>query len=210
MGDIVRVLHVDASARTGGSASRRLSAFFVEQLKRRGLDLEVDRLDLAASPPQHFGAVETAAIYLPPQDHTPEMAEALRTSDALCDRLLAADAIVCGVPIYNFGMPSAFKAFVDNVSRSGRTFEFTERGHVGHLAGKRAVFLVSSGGNYRPGAMFDGMDCLTPHLKTIFGFLGLTEADIIHAHPTQFEGPDAKEKALQDTEAAAAALAASW
>ena len=206
----MKVLHVDTSARSSGSVSRRLSAHFLRQLERNGLALEVDRLDLALSPPRHFGPAQTSAIYLPLQDHTAEMTAALQESDALCDRVLAADAIVCGVPIYNFGMPSAFKAFVDNISRSGRTFAYTDEGPVGHLTGKKAVFLIASGGNYRAGTLFDGMDCLTPHLKTIFAFLGLTDPGIIHAHPTQFEGPDARARALQEAEAAAKALAHAW
>lgn len=209
-GSDVRVLHIDASARTAGSASRRLSAHFVRELAGNGLELAVDRLDLAVSPPRHFGAAQTAATYLPIEEHTTEMTAALAESDALCDRVLAADAIVCGVPVYNFGMPSVFKAFIDHVSRRGRTFDYTDRGLVGHLAGKKAAFLISSGGDYRPGAMFHGMDGLTPHLTTIFGFLGLTDPDIIHAQPMQFDGPAAKEAALDDAEAAATAVAKTW
>ena len=209
-GPDVRVLHIDASTRVSGSASRRLSAHFVRELAGNGLELAVDRLDLAVSPPRHFGAAQTAATYLPIDEHTAEMAAALAASDALCDRVLAADAIVCGVPIYNFGMPSAFKAFIDHIARRGRTFDYTDRGLVGRLAGKKAAFLIASGGDYRPGAMFHGMDGLTPHLTAIFAFLGLTDPDIIHAQPMQFDGPAAKEKALTEAEAAATALARTW
>ncbi len=206
----MRVLHIDASVRADGSASRRLSAHFVRELAGNGVELEIDRLDLVESPPRHFGPAQTDATYVPIEAHSAEMTAALAESDLLCDRVLAADAIVCGVPIYNFGMPSAFKAFIDHIVRRGRTFDYTDRGLVGHLAGRKAAFLIVSGGDYRPGAMFEGMDGLTPHLKAIFAFLGLTDPDIINAQPMQFEGPAAKEKALNDAEAAATALAKAW
>ena len=206
----MKLLHIDASVRTEGSSSRRLSAFFVDKLRDHGIPLVVDRLDLAATPPRHFGPVQTAAMYLPVEEHTPEMNGALDESDALATRVLAADAIVCGVPIYNFGMPSAFKAFIDNISRSGITFQYSETGLVGNLSGKHMAFLISAGGNYRPGAMFDGLDCLTPHIKAIMGFLGVSAPDIIHAYPTLFEGPEIKNKMIAEAEARAADVAQRW
>lgn len=206
----MRILHLDASVRFEGSTSRQLSQFFIDKLRENGLSFEIDRLDLAETPPNHFGPVQTAAVYVSISDHTPEMKAALSESDALAARVMAADALVCGVPLYNFGMPSAFKAFVDNVSRSGITFEYTESGLVGRLAGKYMAFLTSAGGNYREGAVFEGLDCLTPHIRTIFGFLGVPEPDLIKAHPTTFEGVEAKEKAIAEAEARAAEVAARW
>ncbi|QPH54807.1 FMN-dependent NADH-azoreductase [Pontivivens ytuae] len=205
----MKLLHIDASLRAEGSASRALSAFFLEELRAGGLTLDIDRLDLAEDPPDHFGPVHAAAIYLPVEQHTEEMKTALAASDALATRVLAADALVISTPVYNFGMPSALKAFIDHVSRSGLTFSMTETGIVGHLAGKRIAILASAGGNYRPGAMFDGLDCLTPHLRAIFGFLGAAP-DIILAHPTTFEGPEMKAQAIREAEDAARALAQTW
>ena len=206
----MRILHLDASVRSEGSTSRRLSQFFIDKLRENGLSFEIDRLDLAETPPNHFGPVQTAAMYLQIPEHTAEMKAALAESDGLAARVMAADALVCGVPVYNFGMPSAFKAFVDNISRSGITFEYGETGVVGKLAGKRMAFLTSAGGNYREGAMFEGLDCLTPHLRAIFGFLGVPNADIINAHPTTFEGVEARDMALAEAEAHATEVAARW
>ena len=206
----MRVLHIDCSQRHAGSASRRLSARFMDELGRSGVPVDIDRLDLAVSPPGQFGATQTAAIYVPEAERSADMAHALAESDALCRRVLAADALVCGIPMYNFGMPSAFKAFVDNIVRSEKTFDVGEEGIVGHLAGTKALFILTTGGNYRPGAMFDGMDCLTPHLKTVFAFVGLANPDIVHAQPMQFEGPGAREQALGEAEAAIVTLAKAW
>ncbi len=205
----MKVLHVDASVRSEGSISREMSAFFLEELRANGFDLDIDRLDLAVTPPDHFGPVQTDAMYLPIEEHTPEMTEALRQSDALTDRVLAADALVIGVPIYNFGVPSAFKAFLDNISRSGKTFSYTETGLAGYLSDKRIAVLEAAGGNYREGAMFEGLDCLSPHVKAVFGFLG-AQPDIILAHPTTFEGEEMKEAAIAEAREAARAVAKSW
>ena len=206
----MKILHIDCSKRFTGSASRKLSARFVDRLVRNGVALEIDRLDLALAPPQHFGEAQTAAIYLAESERTADMAAALAESDALCDRVLATDAIVCGIPMYNFGMPSVFKVFVDNIVRSDKTFEVTEQGITGRLSGKKAVFIMTTGGNYKPGAMFDGMDCLTPHLQTVFAFVGIANPDIVHAQPMQFEGPVAKARAFEAAETAVAALADKW
>ena len=206
----VRIMHIDCSRRFAGSASRKLSARFVERLAVSGLAFDVDRLDLAVSPPQHFGEVQTAAMYLAEAERSPDMVGALADSDALCERVLAADGIVCGIPMYNFGMPSAFKAFVDHVVRSGKTFEVTGEGVVGHLAGTRAVFIMTTGGDYRSGATFEGMDCLTPHLETVCAFVGIPNPDIVHAQPMQFEGEDAKEQALHLADRLIADLAGAW
>ena len=205
----MKVLHIDASVRSQGSTSREMSAFFLDELRANGVELEIDRLDLAETPPNHFGPVQTDAMYLPIEDHTPEMAEALSQSNALVDRVLAADALVIGVPIYNFGAPSAFKAFLDNISRSGRTFAYTETGLVGHLSDKKIVVLESAGGNYREGAMFAGLDCLSPHVKAIFNFLG-AQPEIILTHPTMFEGPEMKDTAIGEAKEAARAVAKAW
>jgi len=206
----MRVMHVDASARDRGSYSRALSARFVESLRRQVPALEVDRLDLALSPPRHFGALETAAVSLPEADHTPAMREAIADSDAIVARVLAADALVIGTPIYNFGMPSPLKAFFDHVSRNGRTFVADETGMRGLLGDKRVAILVAAGGSYRPGEIFDGLDALTPHARAILGFLGVTDVVFIAARPTMFAGADAADAAFHGAAAEAEFLAGRW
>ncbi|MEL7305989.1 MAG: NAD(P)H-dependent oxidoreductase [Myxococcota bacterium] len=104
----MKVLHVDASVRFENSTSRELSAYFLAELERSGVSLDVDRLDLTRNAPQPFGPIQTAAMYVPIEEHSKEMTEALAESNGLVDRVLAADALVIGVPVYNFGMPAAF------------------------------------------------------------------------------------------------------
>ena len=198
------LLHLDCSARSKGSTSRMLSSLFVERLRGHGIVLEVDRLDLAETPPGPLDAVATAAIYRDDADRTPEMQAALTASDALIDRVLRADLLVFGIPMYNFGMPAVFKAFVDNIVRSGRTFDVGPSGIIGRLAGKKAAMLLATGGSYGPGGTFEGMDCLTPHLRAVFGFVG------IHAQPLHFSGPAEKAAAIERARAETSALSDVW
>lgn len=206
----MRVMHVDASARDRGSYSRVLSASLVGSLRRAVPALTVDRLDLALSPPRHFGALETSAISTPEADHTLEMREAIADSDALVGRVLAADALVIGTPIYNFGMPSTLKAFFDHVSRNGMTFVADETGMRGLLGDKKVAVLIAAGGAYGPGEMFDGLDALTPHARAILGFMGVTDPTFIAARPLMFAGTGAADAAMKEAVEKVEALARRW
>ena len=193
----MRLLHLDSSARVERSSSRALTAHVVSALKARLPDLVVDRLDVAADPLPHVSEAFTAAAYTPDEQRTPAMREELRVSDALVDRLLAADAMVFGVPMYNFGMPSAFKAFVDHIVRGGRTYVWgPDRSIIGQLGGKRALFVTTRGADLGPGTALAGLDALTPGLRAAFGFIGLTDLDFVDAQPLQFDGEVRKQQAL--------------
>lgn len=207
---MLKILHVEASARTDGSHSRALSAHFVDALRDRHPNLQVDRLDLAAEPPNHFGALETAAISIPEADHTPEMRAAIAPSDAIVARVLGADGLVIGTPIYNFGMPSTLKAFFDHVSRNGKTFVADETGMHGLLDDRRVAVLSTAGGAYGPGEMFDGLDALTPHVHAILGFIGVAEPDFVAARPMMFAGSDAAAASMAAAKREAEAVAARW
>ena len=206
----MHILHVDASARTSGSHSRELSAHFVEALRSHVPTLAIDRLDLAATPPRHFGELETAAISIPEADHTPAMREVIADSDAVVARVQAADGIVIGMPIYNFGMPSTLKAFFDHVSRNGKTFVADETGLRGLLGDKRVAVLSSAGGAYGAGEMFEGLDNLTPHARAILGFMGVSDPDFIAARPMMFAGPDAAEASMTKAKGDAENVAKRW
>ncbi len=206
----MRILQVDASARTEGSHSRALSQHFVNVLRASVPTLEVDALDLARDTPRHFGSLEAAAVSLPEASHTPEMRKAIADSDAIVARLLAADALVISTPIYNFGMPSTLKAFFDHVSRNGKTFLADEHGIRGLLGDKKAVVLIAAGGAYGPGEMFEGLDALTPHIRAILGFMGIVDLTVVAARPMMFAGQDTAVAAMKAAKAEAEATAARW
>ena len=206
----MKIMHVDASARTQGSVSRDLSRRFIDTLRDGGVEVEIDRVDLAESPPAHFGALHTAAIYTPPEAQTEEMREAIAASDDYCARLLASDALVLGTPAYNFGPPSTLKAFLDHISRSGLTFRSDETGTTGLLGDTRVVCLTAFGGSYGQGEPFGGMDCLSPLLDTLFRFLGVTDMTQVAARPTGFAAPDDIAAAIAAAEAKVDEIAADW
>ncbi|ADB17877.1 NAD(P)H dehydrogenase (quinone) [Pirellula staleyi DSM 6068] len=206
----MRLLHVDASARYEGSTSRELSAFFVAQLRLRLATFDVDYLDLAQDPPPHVSAIQTAAHYTAPQDHTREMRESIRRSDLLVDQLLASHACVFAMPMYNYAAPSTFKAYIDNVVRSGRTFESSPGGIRGLLADRPLLFITSRGGDYAQGGSMAGQDLLVPWLQQLFCFLGASEMTFVSAQPMQFAGPEAKIAGLEAARHQLADIATRW
>ncbi len=207
----MRLLHVDSSARFDRSSSRALTSHFVAAVRARLPDLTVDRLDIVAEPLPHVPEAFTAAAYTPDEARTPEMREVLGVSDALVDRLLAADAMVFGVPMYNFGMPSAFKAFVDHIVRGGRTYVWgPDHTIVGQLAGRRALFVTARGADLGPGSGYETSDALTPGLRAAFGFIGLTDVTFVDAQPLQFAGEERKQQALAQARAELDRIASQW
>jgi len=192
----MKVLHIDCSVRNEQSLSRKFSASFVHQLRQRfPEELQVIRLDLANDTPPHPTALFTQAMYTPFALQTDQMKAELAGSNALVDKLIEAQVYVVGMPLYNFSVPSNFKAFIDNVVRVGRTFTKTDNGFEGALVNKRMVVISTRGADYTI-APFDKMDHLEPYLRTIFGFMGVTQIEFINVHPVQFFGEEAKQRAI--------------
>ncbi|MEO1721648.1 MAG: NAD(P)H-dependent oxidoreductase [Pseudomonadota bacterium] len=180
------VLHIDASMRREGSTTRTLSAAVLERQNAT----RVIRRDLADGLPL-IDETWIGANFTPDEDRTPEQRAALALSEELIGEIEAADTLVIGVPMYNFGVPAAFKAWIDLVTRARRTFKYTETGPVGLLEGKKVFLLVASGGTEVDGAM----DYTTPYLRHILGFIGLTDVQVIKADRQMSRGDDALEEA---------------
>jgi FMN-dependent NADH-azoreductase len=172
----MRIMHVDASAKRERSNSRALSRYFLERLRTERVDLEVDYLDVTVDTPPQVTEAFAIATYTPAQERTAAMKATLASSDALCERLLAADALVFAMPMYNWSMPSAFKAFIDSVTRTGLTYVNSDDGRVvGQLVRQKVLFITSRGADLRTGSPYESMDALTPALKAAFGFLGVAQ-----------------------------------
>jgi FMN-dependent NADH-azoreductase len=207
----MRIMHVDASAKRERSNSRALSRYFLERLRTERVDLEVDYLDVTVDTPPHVTEAFAIATYTPAQKRTAAMKATLAASDALCERLLAADALVFAMPMYNWSMPSAFKAFIDSVTRTGLTYVNSDDGRVvGQLVRQKVLFITSRGADLRTGSPYESMDALTPALKAAFGFLGVAGPTFVDAQPLQFANPEARAEALERARAELAAVAASW
>lgn len=188
------ILHIDASARREGSVSRALTARIVEKLGG-----EVLRRDLASPIPQ-VNEEWIAANFTPAESRTDAQAAALALSDALVAEVKAADVLVIGVPVYNFGVPAALKAWVDQVARAGVTFRYTETGPEGLLTGKRAILAMASGGT--PAG--SEIDFATGYMRHILGFIGITDVEIVAADRLMLDAEDSQSRASAQIEALAA------
>ena len=205
---MTRLLHLDSSARSGsseisrhGSHTRRLSARFVQRWLEHEPDAQVVYRDIGAEPPAPVDGRWVHAAFTPPAQREPWMHDRLAQSDAVIDELLAADVIVAGVPMYNFGMPAQLKAWLDAVTRARVTFRYTEQGPVGLLTGKRVYVAHARGGRYRGTAL----DHVTPQLDTHLGFIGL--GDVRHVYAEGFAmGDEARAAGLADAARQLAAL----
>lgn len=207
----MKLLHVDASPKGANSNSRALSRFFVDQLRAHIPSLSVDHLDLASEVLPPITELFTSATYTPEAERTPEMRDALTASDALCRRLLDADALLFAMPMHNWTMPAAFKGFVDAIVRGGLTYVPTDDGRfVGMLGGKQTLFVTTRGVDLRTGTPFAAMDALTPALRAAFGFIGVANPAFVDAQPLQFARETERADALTRAKEELAALAEYW
>jgi len=213
------LLHLDASARAGrsdvhahGSHTRRLSARFVARWRAARTYDPVHYRDLGQCPPAPVDGQWIHAAFTPEAARMPWMRQRLSESDALVDELVNADLIVAGVPMYNFGVPSGFKAYIDNIVRVGRTFGF-DRARQGEpywplLAERpRTLVLLGSRGDfgYGPGGRIAAMNHVEPAVRTAFGYIGITDVRSIAVEYDEFGG-ERLAASLQEAEAAVDAL----
>lgn len=189
-----RLLRIDASARTDGSHSRRLGDLVEAQWQRAFPQGERTRRDLAHAAPPHVAEATIGGFYTPPEQLTPALREATALSDALIAELRAADTLLIASPMYNFGAPSALKAWVDQVVRVGHTFQYGAQGMQGLLQTRLAVLALVSG---VPGTLGSPVDFLSPYLEAVLRFMGVQRVVALHVDGTS--GP------AQHVEAAMAA-----
>ncbi|MGP1254251.1 MAG: FMN-dependent NADH-azoreductase [Kiloniellales bacterium] len=171
-----RVLRIEASARKSRSISRSLGDKVVARLRVQHPDLTVVERDLADGIP--FVTEDwIAANVTADEQRTTEQKEKLAVSDTLVAELQAADILVIGLPVYNFGPPAALKAWIDQVARARVTFRYTENGPVGLLTGKKAYVVAASGGT----EVGSAVDFATPYLRHVLGFIGIKDVTLIAA-----------------------------
>jgi len=178
------LLHIDASARTDRSLSRKLSRAFVEAWVERDHRANVIVRDVGLNPPPFVTQDWIAAAFTSEEHMTAEKREELRLSDQLIDEIERADVIVIGTPMYNYGMPAALKSWFDKVIRIGKTFTFDlDRGDYPLepvLGGKKLVVLSSRGEfGFGPGGVREKMNHLDTHIQTCAHYLGVNETHVI-------------------------------
>jgi FMN-dependent NADH-azoreductase len=203
------ILHIDSSPRGERSKSRKLAKKFIDAWQ----DLHPDDLiiyrDLRQTPVPHVTEDWIAASFTAPEALTSEMAELLKFSDELVDEFLAADRCVFSVPMYNFSIPSNFKAYIDQVVRVGRTF-MEENGQVKGLAnGKKVLFITSRGVEFEAGSPYEGWDSQEPALRYAFQYMGVTDIQFIHANGLDM-GDEARKRGLDEAQSKIQELVNGW
>ncbi|KPQ18165.1 MAG: FMN-dependent NADH-azoreductase [Rhodobacteraceae bacterium HLUCCO18] len=167
------ILRIDASARRAGSVSRDLVDRIIDRIAPTAI---VTTRDLAHGLPL-IDEAWVGANFTPAHDRTDDQRATLALSDTLIAELRAADTLVIGLPIYNFGVPATLKAWVDQVARAGVTFRYTEHGPEGLLQGKRAIVAVASGGTEAGSEI----DFATGYIRHMLAFIGITEVEFVTA-----------------------------
>jgi FMN-dependent NADH-azoreductase len=178
------LLHIDSSPNYGRSVSRQLSGAFVEQWKSRHPGATVIERDLNATSIPPISAEWVGAAYTPEEARAPQQKKQLELSDTLLAELAQANEYVIGVPMHNFGVPSVLKLWIDQISRVGKTFSYENGTPKGLLAGKKATFIIATGGVYDPQTQMASFNFVEPYLRSVFGFLGVTDATFLTAGGT--------------------------
>ena len=195
------VLQINTSLFGEHGQSSRLAASLVEQLL--GPNDRLIQRDLAVDPVPHLTAQRFSAFTTAEAERTAEQREVAAYSDRLIDELRAADVVVLGLPMYNFGVPSSLKAYFDHVARAGVTFRYTAQGPQGLLTGKKGYVLATRGGFYRGTAR----DSQSSYVRDFFAFLGIDDVEFIYAEGLGVS-PDKRDTALDAANSSIAQLAA--
>ena len=176
----MNLLHVDSSILGPASVSRQLSEAIVAAERAAFPGLEVIHLDLATDPIGHLTGAHVA-VWQGGIAESAALAEDAAAGDAALDAFLAADIVVIGAPMYNFGIPSQLKAWIDRLAVAGRTFRFTEHGPQGLAGGKRIIVASSRGGIYTGASALAPFDHQEHYLRAIFNLFGITDLRFVRA-----------------------------
>lgn len=215
---MTNLLRIDASARQARSLTRMMSDSFLESWTKTGADLDIVQRDVGLRPPEAISESWIASAFTPPEQRSPEQISLLKASDMFIEEVERANIILISTPMYNYGMPAALKAWVDQVVRVGKTFTFDlargDRPLEPVFSGKILVVLTASGEfGFGPGEMNDGAGHLIPHLRTVSKYFG---ADVMHHVGIEYQEfgdhrfESSKAKAARQIEHLAAALAREW
>ena len=204
------LLQINASINNGNGESSRLANQFVAAFHKSHPKARIVVRDVAAAEPvPHLNAERFGAFITKPDQRSTAQQAVVAYSDTLINELRQADVIVLGLPMYNFGVPSQLKSYFDHIARIGETFEYTEKGPVGKLTGKKVYVFAARGGVYSRDGVNEGtpLDTQTGYVRHFLGFLGMSDVEFIFAEGLHMN-PQSKQAALAKAEADIARLAA--
>ncbi|MEV4641368.1 NAD(P)H-dependent oxidoreductase [Actinoplanes sp. NPDC049548] len=194
----MQVLHVIATPRSAMSATLRVSTPFLEQLQLACPGAQVETLDLfTADMPTVAGQnIDSKYDIMRGRPIEPSRAAPWRSIEALIGQFQRADICLISSPMWNFSIPYALKYYIDAIVQPGYLFAYDETGvPVGRCGGKKLVCVTSRGGDYSAGSPMQVLDLQEPYLRTIFGFVGITDMEFINVQPTDL-GPARREEAI--------------
>lgn len=201
------LLHIDSSPRTQ-SVSSRLAAQFVQKWVSQHPGATVTHHNTSIEKMPYIDEAMIEAFYTPVEARTVAQKQLVAYSDQLVDELLAADVVVIGTPMWNLGIPASLKAWIDLIVRAGRTFGYTQQGVQPLVpAGKKVYVIAARGGAYPAGTPYKAYDQQEPYLRSVLGFIGLTDVEFIYAD-NQSRNPEAAAEGLAAAEDAVQALVA--
>jgi len=188
-----RILHLISSPRKDDSLSIKLANAVITKLQDQYPDSSIEEVNLIDSNVPHLDTAHLRSFFTPEAQLTAQDQEAIQYSDKAITQLLAADIIVIGAPLYNFGIHSALKAWIDHIARAGKTFAYSEQGAEGLVKGKKVYIAMSSGAVYSEG-LYQPYDFVSTYLKAVLGFLGMTDLTLFRVEGANI--PGLKEHAL--------------
>ena len=191
----MNILQINGSARSEAGNSTRIASDIVARLQAANPGATLVQRDLARDPAPVIDEAALGALFTPAEQRTPEQAARVAASDALVAEVQAADVLVIGVPMYNFGISTQLKNWIDAIARAGVTFRYTENGPEGLVKGKKVYVALARGGVYRD----TPADSQVPYLKGVLGFLGMTDVKYIYAEGLAM-GPEAVDKGCTQAE----------
>ncbi len=187
----MNILQINSSARVEGSHSSKLANQLSAQLREQNAGATLQVRDLATTPQPALDEIALQALFTPADKRTEAQNARVALDDALIAEIKAADIVVVGAPMYNFGISSQLKNWIDAISRAQVTFRYTANGPEGLLIGKKVYVVLTRGGLYRN----TPNDTQMPYLKTFFSFLGMTDVQFIYAEGLAM-GPESEQSAL--------------
>lgn len=189
----MKILHLISSPRGEASFSIKLGNAIVEKLQAANPESSLTTHDLTNTPFPHLEEVHINSFFTPLENHTPELAEAVKRSNEAILELKEADIVVIGVPMYNFSIHSSLKVWIDHIARSGQTFSYSENGVEGLVKNKKVYLAISSGGVYSEGPM-KVYDFTESYLRSVLGFLGMVDVSVFRVEGLNM--PNLKDEAL--------------
>lgn len=190
---MMNILHINSSLFGEGGKSSQMANEFIQALRSKLDNSALVSRDLHNNPLPHLDGERFSAFVTPAENRSDAQKRIVAESDVLINELRDADIIILGIPLYNLGVPSTFKAYIDHIARAGETFRYTANGPEGLLSNKKVYVFAARGGQYKD----TPLDTQTPYLRHIFGLMGISDIEFVYAEGLNM-GPEVADKALAD------------